>query len=58
MTRTIETALNDFAVKKAFQGKGPLCVALVVTDHAKNMGLPLDPDNLLTGNADKYWVSA
>ena len=35
-------------MEKAFQGKGSLCVALVVTQHAKEMGLPLDSDKLLT----------
>lgn len=30
------------------RGKGPLCVALVVTRHAKKQGLPLEPDSLLT----------
>lgn len=40
--------LAAFALAKRFRGKGPLCVALVVTQHAKTMGLPLDPDKLLT----------
>lgn len=40
--------LAAFAAEKHFRGKGPLCVALVVTQHAKAMGLPLDPDKLLT----------
>ncbi len=31
-----------------FAGKGQLCVALVVTDHARKLGLPLDPAKLLT----------
>ena len=29
-------------------GKGALCVLLVVTDHARERGLPLDPSDLLT----------
>jgi hypothetical protein len=40
--------LAAFAAAKRFRGKGPLCVALVVTQHAKAMGLPLEPDKLLT----------
>jgi Domain of unknown function (DUF4928) len=40
--------LAAFAAEKHFRGKGPICVALVVTQHAKTMGLPLDPEKLLT----------
>jgi len=40
--------LAAFAAEKRFRGKGPLCVALVITQHAKAMGLPLDPDTLVT----------
>src|SRR6266699_1482693 len=40
--------LAAFASKKAFRGKGPLSVALVVTRHARKMGLPLHPEKLLT----------
>ena len=43
-----EQELAAFAADKRFRGKGPLCVALVVTQHAKTMGLPLDPNELLT----------
>jgi hypothetical protein len=41
-------SLADFAHEHKFQGKGPLCVALVVTDHARTKGLPLDPAELVT----------
>lgn len=34
---------------RGFAGKGGLSVALVVTRHAVERGLPLDPDRLLTG---------
>lgn len=48
-TRTLEEQLAEFAAEKGFKGnKGPLCVALVVTQHARNTGLPLDPNSLLT----------
>ena len=40
--------LIDFTARHAFRGKGPLSVALVVTQHAKKMGLPLDPEALVT----------
>lgn len=40
--------LAAFAARKEFRGKGPLSVALVVTEHAKRLGLPLDPQKLLT----------
>lgn len=39
--------LHSFNKKCRFSRKGPLCVALVVTQHAR-IGLPLDPDALLT----------
>lgn len=41
-------ALATFSKERKFYGKGPLCVALVVTQHARKMGLPLNPDTLLT----------
>lgn len=40
--------LASFTAAKGFRGKGPLSVALVVTQHAKAMGLPLDPEKLVT----------
>lgn len=40
-------ALQKFNTDRRFGRKGALCVALVVTQHAKK-GLPLDPDALLT----------
>lgn len=43
-------ALKEFLEDNpTFGMKGPLCVALVVTDQAQKYGLPLEPDNLLTG---------
>lgn len=44
----INAALWDFHKAKKFGRKGPLCVALVMTQHARKMGLPLDPEKLLT----------
>ena len=42
--------LQSFASNHNFLGnKGPLCVALVITDVAKEKGLPLDASQLLTG---------
>lgn len=40
--------LHEFKKENGFNGKGPLCVALVVTQHAREIGLPLNPDKLLT----------
>lgn len=48
MESTIQQELLAFTAASSFRGKGPLSVALVVTQHAKTMGLPLDPDKLLT----------
>ena len=50
MPATLRELLNNFAVQKKFTGRGPgpLGVALVVTQHARNKGLPLDPDTLVT----------
>ncbi len=48
MPETLETALERFATESAFGGKGALCVALVVTDRARKIGLPLDADDMVT----------
>lgn len=40
--------LSEFAASNSFLSKGPLSVALVITQHARSKGLPLDPDELLT----------
>jgi hypothetical protein len=40
--------LKAFAVDNHVKGKGPLSVMLVVTRHAKERGLPLRADDLLT----------
>jgi hypothetical protein len=40
--------LTGFTAARAFRGKGPISVALVVTQHAMKMGLPLDPETLVT----------
>ena len=48
MARPQHRELEAFTASKSFRGKGPLSVALVVTQHAKKMGLPLDPDKLVT----------
>lgn len=44
----LSAALQAFNKAKKFGRKGPLCVALVTTQHARKMGLPLDPGDLLT----------
>lgn len=45
---SVNEKLEEFAHKSRMKGKGPLCVALVVTRHAKELGMPLDPESLLT----------
>ncbi|MGP1517702.1 MAG: DUF4928 family protein [Ottowia sp.] len=45
----LELALQQFRKNKRFSGKGALCVALIVTQHARK-GLPLNKDDLLTGS--------
>jgi hypothetical protein len=44
----LNTRLNAFTEEKRFRGKGPLSVALVVTEHARKSGLPLDSEALVT----------
>lgn len=41
-------SLEAFALERRFRGRGPLSVALVVTQHARSIGLPLNPEKLLT----------
>jgi hypothetical protein len=48
MATAHQSELEKFASEKAFRGQGPLSVALVVTQHAREMGLPLDPGKLVT----------
>ncbi|MEI7900442.1 MAG: DUF4928 family protein [bacterium] len=44
----LNKTLENFVVANKMKGKGAICVALVVTRHAKKMGLPLNPTKLLT----------
>lgn len=48
MSKNLREALSKFTAEKAFRGKGALSVALVVTQHARAMKLPLDPGKLVT----------
>lgn len=48
MVDALRNALVTFNKQQKFSRKGPLCVALVITQHAREMGLPLDADKLLT----------
>lgn len=48
MPHDLNQQLADFAKNRKFISKGPLCVALVITEHAKKRGLPLDAEALLT----------
>ena len=49
MARSAQEELAAFTAEKKFRGKGRLSVALVVTQHARKMGLPLDPAQALDG---------
>jgi hypothetical protein len=47
---SLQARLQVFAEQNRFVGsKGALSVALVVTEHARRRGLPLDPEQLITG---------
>ena len=49
MLEKLREILKTFSSDNGFDGnKGPLCVALIVTQHARDMGLPLEPDVLRT----------
>lgn len=47
-TTTLEQDLAAFAKTHRMKGKGPLAVMLVVNDHARKSGLPLNANDLLT----------
>ena len=49
----LKEALDAFTREGKFTTKGPLSVALVVTQHAKRYGLPLDKEKLVT-EGDKF----
>ena len=48
MSRDLRDALIAFTRERKFNRKGPLCVALVMTQQARVRGLPLDSNALLT----------
>ena len=48
MPISLKKVLYKFASDHEFTGRGPLCVALIVTRHAQKNGLPLDPAELVT----------
>ena len=43
----MEEALEQFYTERRFRGKGPLSIALVVTEVAKSLPMPLDPEDFL-----------
>lgn len=45
---TLSSRLTAFQQENSFYGKGPISVALHVTRYAKEHGLPLNPEELLT----------
>jgi hypothetical protein len=48
MTPELRDILATFMIEKKFRGKGPLAVALIVTEHARKRGLPLHAEELIT----------
>jgi Domain of unknown function (DUF4928) len=48
MPEDLQEILATFTKDKKFNRKGPLCVALVMTQQARTAGLPLDSGQLLT----------
>ena len=48
MPGDLQEALSAFTKERKFNRKGPLCVALVMTQQARLKGLPLDSGELLT----------
>jgi hypothetical protein len=54
MTSLVD-ALAEFAKANGFQGKGPLSVALVVTDHAQERGFRLSLLYSSQLKKGRYW---
>jgi hypothetical protein len=50
MNKELELSLQKFCKDNRFKGKGPLSVALVVTRHARELGLPLNSERLKTSS--------
>ncbi|MDQ6676291.1 MAG: DUF4928 family protein [Acidobacteriota bacterium] len=48
MANNYRQELIKFTAAQSFRGKGALSVALVITQHAKKMGFPLNSGNLVT----------
>lgn len=48
--QSLQDKLSQFTQTKQFTTKGPLCVALVITRHAKENSLPLNSEDLYTGS--------
>ncbi|HEY0758889.1 MAG TPA: DUF4928 family protein [Acidisarcina sp.] len=51
MNENLKAALKEFSSSKQFQRPGPLCVALVVTERARKLGLPLNAEQLITSDS-------
>ena len=43
----IHDTLETFFQSEKSKGKGPLCVSLVVTENAKSLDFPIDPEKFL-----------
>ena len=49
----LDKQLEMFAGAARMTGRGAICVALVVTRHARQMGFPLDASRLLKNKGGK-----
>lgn len=48
VTDDLQEKLKTFYKDRRFNHKGPLCVALVITEQSRKLGFPLNPNDLLT----------
>lgn len=55
MSIDLQKILQAFTAEKKFNRKGPLSVAIVLTQHARTKGLPLDPSSLLTDGGGQVY---
>jgi len=55
MSTTLHNELDRFYIDHKFNSKGKLSVALVVTEHAKKRGLPLDAESLITDGGGQVY---
>jgi hypothetical protein len=49
---SLSTRLSKFVAEESFDGKGPLSVALVITERAKNLSFPIDSSRLISEGSE------